>query len=92
MKPECTIKFTDRGQGPICILRYAKKSHRQHDLLEHGFQSFAFLIPFGESLNATKFVDMISTHYSTENPKTAAIVSAFRQVAEQIGETNGDNP
>lgn len=87
MKPECTIKFTDRSRGPVYILKYAKTSQRQHDLLGYGFDSFGFLVPFGEALNATKFANLIATHYSTENPKTAAIVAAFRQVAEQIGET-----
>lgn len=87
MNPECTIKFTDRSKGPVCILRYAKRSQRQHDLLEYGFQSFYWLLDFGATLNATKFANLIATHYSTENSKTAAIVAAFRQVAEQIGET-----
>lgn len=86
MTPECIVRFTDRKEGQVCILRYRKTNERQHELLEYGFQSFYWLLDFGATLNATKFANLIATHYSTENPKTAAIVAAFRQVAEQIGE------
>ncbi len=86
MKPEFFAQFTDRQRGPFATFRYTKVSQRQHELLEYGFQSFYWLLPFGATLNATKFADLICTHFSTENPKTAAVVSAFRQLAQQIAE------
>lgn len=74
------IIFVDRRRGVGHNLNRLVVGEETRSLLAYGVVSFGWLLPLGANLNAQEFADLIVRHYSTENPKTAAIVAALRDL------------
>jgi hypothetical protein len=82
-KKEATMKFVTKIRtGNSFVLEHTTPKGR-NDLVHNAVNVFSHLLPIDEDISYTAFANLITTHYSYDEPHTRAMVDALLTEAKE---------